>query len=108
MPALRTTHTLAPLARACLRRTYAYDRTAQPEPNPHEQLTAIRELRDLLDEMERRIVYDLRETGHSWQYVADALGVKHRQQVQAKFHDAPRCTYIGYGTSCLKGPRHAQ
>ncbi len=90
MAAPRTSQTLRRHTGACLKRIYPFD---WDYADQHERLSAIRELRDLLDEQERRIVYDLRRNGRSWQQIADALGVKHRQQVQAKFHDAPPCPW---------------
>lgn len=54
-----------------------------------DQLQGIQNLRHLLNERERELVYEMRLNAVSWQKIADALGVKHRQQIQAKFHAAP-------------------
>lgn len=55
---------------------------------PDMQLTAIRELRILLDQQEQQSAFTMRNMGWSWQAIADAAGMKHRQQAQEKFRAA--------------------
>jgi hypothetical protein len=55
---------------------------------PDVQLTAIRGLRILVDQQEQQSAFTMRNMGWSWQAIADATGMKHRQQAQEKFRAA--------------------
>jgi len=55
---------------------------------PDVQLAAIRDLRSLIDQQEQQSVFTMRNMGWSWQAIAEAAGMKHRQQAQEKFHAA--------------------
>jgi hypothetical protein len=55
---------------------------------PDVQLAAIRELRILVDQQEQQSAFTMRNMGWSWQAIAEATGMKHRQQAQEKFRPA--------------------
>jgi DNA-binding NarL/FixJ family response regulator len=57
--------------------------TSAGSREPSEGLPAVRELRELSEQMERTQVANARRKGWSWQEIADALGVT-RQAVHKK------------------------
>jgi DNA-directed RNA polymerase specialized sigma24 family protein len=54
------------------------------DPTPSEQIDAIRQLRERLDEEEQQIVFGLRLRQTSWQIIGDMFGIT-RQAAQQRF-----------------------
>ena len=57
-------------------------------PSAEQQLAAIRQLRERLDEEEQQIAFNLRLHGATWERIADAVGLGSKQAAQQRFKAA--------------------
>jgi DNA-directed RNA polymerase specialized sigma24 family protein len=64
-----------------------YQSNTPDDPTPSEQIDAIRQLRERLDEEEQLIVFGLRLRQTSWQTIGDMFGIT-RQAAQQRFTPA--------------------
>src|SRR5665213_4131115 len=78
MPPKQTTRPVPTFAADALKRAFR-------SLDPIESLQGVKDLRDLLDQLEPQLVNEMRTTGWSWEAIAEATHLASKQRAHQKF-----------------------